>query len=282
MPIITLTSDLGDSSHYPAVLKGVMYARAPKATIVDVTHNVPNFDTMSAAYILRSVYGAYPAGTVHVLAVDPDSTAQVAGIVVRHANQYFVAPDSGVMSLISEGRHTACVEIQNESLLNHNYPKSFRAARMFAPVAAFLASGGNMNEVGHAAQMRDLKWGEPTYSGSSLRGKIIHIDKFGNAVTNIRKEDFMRIKNERGFEIILRNVRLKRIVSTYADVAKGDAVAIFNASQHLEVAMREQNAAELFGLKVHDMITIEFKGVSAAESQAGSSLLQSIADFIGG
>ncbi|RMG57818.1 MAG: hypothetical protein D6722_24340, partial [Bacteroidetes bacterium] len=108
--------------------------------------------------------------------------------------------------------------------------------------------------------LRELRWGEPSYSGNCLRGKIIHIDKFGNAITNIHREGFMALKQQRRFEIFIRNVRLRRIVNTYADVAKADALAIFGESAHLEIAMREASAAELLGLKVHDMITIEFSG----------------------
>ncbi|MEL6676893.1 MAG: SAM hydroxide adenosyltransferase, partial [Bacteroidota bacterium] len=97
-----------------------------------------------------------------------------------------------------------------------------------------------------------------SYTGNCLRGKVIHIDKFGNAITNIERKGFMDIKQERRFEIFIRNVRLQRIVNTYSDVNKADALAIFGESNQLEIAMREASAAELLGLKVHDMITIEF------------------------
>lgn len=213
---------------------------------------------MHAAYVVKNSCAAFPAGSIHMIAVDSEQTQIDTGLVVKLENQYFVGPDNGVMSLIADGREVECYEIENEGLLHNSYPRSFRAARVFGPTAAFLASGGTLEEVGSPVDMRILKWGEPSYTGNCLRGKVIHIDKFGNAITNIRKEGFLSLKEDRRFEIFIRNVRLKRIVNTYSDVGKADALAIFGESNHLEIAMRETSAAELLGLKIHDMITIEF------------------------
>ena len=258
MPIITLTSDLGDSSHYPAILKGIILSLFPSVTLVDVTHNIPDYDLLEAAYVVQHTYPAYPAGSIHMVAIDPDHGELATGIVMAYEGQYFIAPNNGVLSLICNSKVREAVEIQHEGLLKPAYPASFRAARTFAPTAAFLASGGTLEEIGELIAIKELKWGEPSYSGNCLRGKIIHIDKFGNAITNIRKKGFLEIKQNRRFEIFIRNVRLKRIVNTYSDVAKADALAIFGESQNLEIAMREASASELLGLKVHDMITIEF------------------------
>ncbi|MEO0470709.1 MAG: SAM-dependent chlorinase/fluorinase [Bacteroidota bacterium] len=258
MAIITLTSDLGDSSHYPAVIKGVILSLFPAANIIDVTHNVNSFDIMQAAYVVKHTLNAFPPDSIHIIAIDPEKTDTQTGLVVRYQDQWLVGPDNGVMSLICEGQETQCVTIENEGLLRQNFPRSFRAAWAFAPTAAFLASGGTAEEIGPTTAMRDLRWGEPSYTDNCLRGKIIHIDKFGNAITNIDKPGFLSLKQDRRFEIFIRNVRLRRIVTTYSDVAKADALAIFGESSMLEIAMREASAAELLGLKVHDMITIEF------------------------
>lgn len=260
MAIVTFTSDLGDNSHYPAVVKGIILSLYPGVTLVDVTHNVPSFDIMQAAYIVRHMYHAFPAGSIHLISVDPEPLAPADGVVMAYRDHYFVGPNNGLMSLITNGDEAEATQISHPGLIREPYPRSFRAARLFAPAAAFLASGGPLDEVGEKVALRELRWGEPSYSGNCLRGKIIHIDKFGNAITNIHREGFMALKQQRRFEIFIRNVRLRRIVNTYADVAKADALAIFGESEHLEIAMREASAAELLGLKVHDMITIEFSG----------------------
>jgi S-adenosyl-L-methionine hydrolase (adenosine-forming) len=258
MSLITLTSDLGDSSHYPAIVKGVIYSLYAQARIVDLNHNVPNFDIMEAAFMLQHTYPAYPPGSIHLVAVDPEPGLSPEGIAVACDGHFFIGPNNGVLSLVCEGKPAQSVAIAHEGLLKGGYPRSFRAARLFAPTAAFLASGGQLDEIGPSTPLRDLRWGEPTYASNCLRGKIIHIDKFGNAITNIRRGNFLQIKQDRRFEIFIRSVRLRRIVNTYSDVAKADALAIFGEGEQLEIAMREASAAELLGLKVHDMITIEF------------------------
>lgn len=259
MAIITITSDLGDSSHYVAVIKGVIYSLMPAVKLVDISHHISDFNVLEAAYLVRNTYPFYPKGTIHIVAVDPDYCDPPTGLVMKMAGQYFVGSNNGALSLIAEGQEHEVVTIENEGLIRKDSSRSFRAAGVFAPTAAFLASGGTMEEIGSESEMMDLRWGAPSYSDGHLRGNIIHIDKFGNAITNIRKEEFLELRNERSFEIFIRNIRLKRIVTTYSDVGKADALAIFGENNHLEIAMREASAASLLGLKVHDMITIEFK-----------------------
>jgi S-adenosylmethionine hydrolase len=256
VPIITLTSDLGESSHYPAIVKGIIYSMFPQARLVDVSHQVPDFDIMQAAYILRQIYPAYPKGSIHLISVDPD---QASTMVMEYEGHHFVAPDNGVLSLISENEEVECWEVLNSGLIREDYPHSFSAARVLAPTAAFLASGGKKEEVGRTKSLKVLRWGDPSYASNCLRGKIIHIDKFGNAITNIQRSYFLELKRKRRFEIFIRNVRLQRIVNTYSDVQKADALAIFGGGDRLEIAMREASAADLLGLKLHDMITIEFR-----------------------
>ncbi len=259
MPIITLTSDLGDGSHYSAIVKGAILSLLPSANLVDVTHNIATYDLIHTAYVVGRSFRAFPEGTVHLVAVDPEQAEDRAeGVAVGCEGHFFVGPNNGVMSLICEPFAVRCHKIEHPAVLIDKYPRTLRAARVFAPAAAFLASGGELHELGSETNLRDLRWGDPTYSFNCLRGKIIHIDRFGNAITNIDKSHFLAIKQDRRFEIFIRNVRLKRIVSTYSDVSKADALAIFGESERLEIAMRESSAAELLGLKVHDMITIEF------------------------
>jgi S-adenosylmethionine hydrolase len=261
MPIITLTTDLGAQGHYAAVLKGIIYRLCSQATIVDVSHMVSNFDIMEAAFVVRAMAFSYPRGSIHLIGVDPEGAVEALPVVMHYKEQFFVGPNNGLMSLIANGGTGELVSIDHEGLISSDHPKSFRAARIFAPTAAFLASGGKLEEIGKPATMRELRWGAPTYAGDSLRGNIIHIDRFGNAITNIQRDYFLKVRNDRSFEIFLRSLRLKRIVTTYSDVGKSDALAIFGAQNFLEIAIREASAAELLGLSVHDMVTVEFSNL---------------------
>ncbi len=258
MAIITLTSDLGYNSHYPAILKGAIYSLCSEVVLIDVTHNLPPYDLLQAAYVVKRVYQAYPKGTIHLVAVDPAQN-EYPMVAMEHHGHLFVAPDNGVLSLITEGTTRQGNVINTDTFLMKSFPKSFRAARIAAPAVAFLASGGSISELGADLTLKDLRWGDPTYNGSCLKGKIIHIDNFGNAVTNIRRKDFLDLKRERRFEIVIRNIRLQRIVSTYADVGKADPLAIFGQGDHLEIAMREAPVSDLLGLKINDMISIDFE-----------------------
>ena len=117
-----------------------------------------------------------------------------------------------------------------------------------------------LESLGTSGEIKEYRWGEPSFTENSLRGVILHIDHFGNAITNVRKDPFMEIKGDKSFQIFIRNLRMQRIVGSYADVAKGEALALFSDNGHLEIAIREGSAAQLLGLKVQDMITIEFYG----------------------
>lgn len=255
--IITLTSDLGNKSQYAAILQGVIYSLAPEIKLVTISQNIANFDIMSAAFCVKNTYAYFPKGSVHLIAVDPTETGIATGIMMEYDGHIFVAPDNGICSLIAESEEKRYFSISQEDLYLV-MPKSFRAAKILAPVAAALAKGVAPEILGVPCLPKELYWGEPSYDGKALRGKILHVDVFGNVITNIRKELFLEIKGGRKFEIFLRNIHLRRIVNTYADAEKGDPLAIFNTNGYLEIAMREVNAAELLGLKMLDMITIEF------------------------
>lgn len=257
-PIITLTTDFGKRSHYAAALQGVIYDIEPNARIVEVSHEIPNYDVMEAAFVVKNMYRYFPKGSVHLIALDPELGENSTGVIMYCEEQWFVAPDNGICSLIAEHRAKSCYKIRTDKL-DKRFPKSFRVGQYLAPVAALLAQQAAVETLGEAAEIKELIWGAPLHNERSIRGKIIHIDHFGNAITNIHRELFLEVRQERGFEIFLRNIRLKRIVSTYSDVGKADSLAIFGTSGYLEVAMREASAAELLGLKTHDMITVEFK-----------------------
>lgn len=257
MAIITLTTDLGSTDHYVAALKGTLLSLAPSVVSVDITHDIAPFNIMEAAFAVRSVFSRFPAGTIHVIGVDPEGGSRRTAIVCSWQGHLFVAPDNGVMSLIRTKGESQCRLVMREELFPKT-GKAFLASNFYVPVAAWLANGGRFEDIGDEYEMREFFWGEPTYSENSLRGTILHIDRFGNAITNLRKDEFMRIKGDRSFQIFIRNLRLQRIVSSYGDVGRGEALALFSDSGHLEIALREGSAAQLLGLKEQDMLTIEF------------------------
>lgn len=260
MAIITLTTDLGTRDHYTASLKGTLLGLCPEAVLVDITHEISHFNTLEAAFILKSAFHKFPAGTIHIVGVDPEGGRHNRMLVMKLKEHYFVAPDNGVMSLIREDAECESIAVEPEKLPAIGPGRAFLIQNQMAPIAAELAKGTDMHDLGEAVSIREYLWGAPSYTNDTLRGVIVHIDHFGNAITNIRKPQFMEIKGDRSFQIFIRNLRLQRIVSAYGDVAKGGELAIFSDNDHLEIALREGSAAQLLGLKVQDMLTIEFYG----------------------
>ncbi len=259
MAIITITSDLGDKDYYVPSLKAALLNLAPQAHLIDLSHTLPLFDILETAFLVKNAYHRFPEGSIHLIAVDPDSGTQ-APVAMKMNGHFFIAPDNGILSLIRENEENESRDITNEELYLNRKGRSFFSLNFLVPAAAFLAMGGKFEALGEVSQIKELFWGEPSYSENALRGLIQHIDRFGNAVTNIKKTTFMDVKLDRSFQIFIRNVRLQRIISSYADVAKGEALALFGDHGLLEIAIREGSAQQLLGLKTHDMLTIEYYG----------------------
>lgn len=260
MAVITLTTDLGTRDHYAASLRGTLMMLQPGVVVIDITHEIAHFNLLEAAFVAKSACFKFPMGTIHLIAVDPEGGSRMGLVVMEQGGHYFVAPDNGVLSLVREGRDAATVMVNLERLPLPSVGKAFLAQNRLVPVAAALAAGESLESLGEPGEIKEYRWGEPSFTENSLRGVILHIDHFGNAITNIRKEPFMATKGDKSFQVFIRNLRMQRIVGSYGDVAKGEALALFSDNGHLEIAIREGSAAQLLGLKVQDMITIEFYG----------------------
>jgi hypothetical protein len=195
---------------------------------------------------------------VHIIGVDPEGGRHNRMLVMELRGHYFIAADNGVMSLIRADEPCESIAVDEEKLGLEGGGRSFLAQNRMAPIAAHLVNGTPMEELGEPHSIREYLWGEPSYTNNALRGAIVHVDHFGNALTNITKENFLKVKGSRAFNIFIRNLRLSRIVGSYGDVAKGEALAIFSDNDHLEFAIREGSASQLLGLKVMDMLTVEF------------------------
>ena len=260
MAVITLTTDLGTRDHYAASLKGTLMRLVPGAAIVDISHEIAHFNLLEAAFVAKSACPKFPEGSIHLIGVDPEGGARLGMAVMRQDGHYYVAPDNGVLSLIrhSDAAQTVIVDMETMELANNG--RAFLAQNRMAPIVAALAGGKTMESLGTASAIKEFRWGEPSYTDNSLRGVIVHIDHFGNAITNVQKAPFLQLKGDRSFQIFIRNLRIQRIVGSYGDASKGDSLALFSDNGHLEIAIREGSAAKLLGLKVQDMITIEFYG----------------------
>lgn len=258
--ILTLLTDFGTRDAYVAAMKGVVLSVAPEVRIVDITHDIPPQDVMQGAFVLRDSAAHFPPGTVHVSVVDPGVGSARKAVAVGKAGQYFVGPDNGLFSLVLQARPDEAVVLDNPDFWRVPDPSStFHGRDVFAPAAAHLAAGIPLSELGSPlSQLTPLHWALPIHDEQGIRGWVVHVDRFGNCVTNITREEFIGGRSKRRFKCYAGTVILDDVQPTYAAVSGGDPLLLFNSTDLLEIAVSRGNAAELYGLRTGSPINVVF------------------------
>jgi S-adenosyl-L-methionine hydrolase (adenosine-forming) len=236
-PLITLLTDFGTADGYVGEMKGVLLARAPDAALVDITHEIPAQDVEMARLTLARVWRRFPAGTVHLVVVDPGVGTDRAALAVKSDGRWLVGPDNGVLSPALLVADSCAVLLETPS----NASASFHGRDVFAPAAASLALGASLESLGRPARQPTIRrTPEPRrLEGGVLAGVVISVDRFGNAITNL-------VALRAGIvEFAGTILPLRR---TYSDVPPGAPLAIVGSSGLIEVAVRDGNAARQLGL----------------------------------
>ncbi len=238
-PLITLTTDFGDGSPYVAQMKGVLTGRAPEASLVDVTHAIPPQDVTAGALAIAETTPWFPERTVHIGVVDPGVGTGRRILAGRLARGWFVGPDNGLFSL-AEIHHAVVLENRDHWLAN--VTATFHGRDVMAPVAAALAAGVPLERLGPATtEWVRLSLPPPVVSGDRVIGKVIHVDRFGNLVTNLRREE---VAADPAVTVKDRPVRFVRC---YGEADPGDLVALIGSSGRLEIAVVNGSGAEAVG-----------------------------------
>lgn len=250
--IITLTTDYGTNDHLVGTLKGVILKINPDVTIVDITHNVTPFDLLDGALAIGSAYAYFPPKTIHVVVVDPSVGTERRPLLVSAANQYFVAPDNGVLSVIYEREQENMVV--RHANAEHYYlqpvSKTFHGRDIFAPVAAWLSKGWQTASMGDEIQdFKRFAIPRPKTADGVVKGVVLRADAFGNLITNFRAEDLPESAVSAG-EIKLQagTQSITRLVDTFARGKNGEAIAYLGSSGYLEIGLNKGNAARTLGL----------------------------------
>jgi len=258
MAIITLTTDLGTQDHYVGVLKGSILMQCPKATIVDITHQVPPFDISKAAFLLKNSFLSFPEGSIHIIGVDTESDILKQQLAVFYKGHYFIGADNGVFSLIFEEKAEKAValdfSVSEEDL-------SFPTKGISVRAACHLANGGTLEMIGqHKKELEERSLFRAVSVENILKGMVIHIDHYGNIITNIDQAFFKTFGQKRNFKIEFRrgDYAIDKISKAYQDVPNGEKLALFSSSYLLEIAINKGNASKLLGIKESDLIRIEF------------------------
>ena len=261
MAIITLTTDLGTNDSYLASVKGSIYNQINDARIVDISNDITAFNIPQAAFVLRNCYKDFPLGSIHIVSVDDELNIENEHLAVKANGHYFIASDNGLFSLL-------LTEMKAEKIIQLNIAQesnclTFATKNIFAPAACHLARGGSMEMIGtlvdnYCVHRTDLK---AVKEKNLIKGVIIYNDNYGNAITNIDKTMFLDIQGGREFIIYYgrEDEKITTISKKYNDVPSGDKLAIFGENEQLQIAMNKGTANTLLGLKLHEIIRIEFK-----------------------
>ncbi len=255
--IITLTTDFGLQDHYVGAMKAVMLGINPNARLVDISHDVPPQDIMAGAWILRNSAMLFPPNTVHLVVVDPGVGTDRNPVAVHVEDQYFVGPDNGIFSLIGEDFDLKAVRINNSSLWRKEQSDTFHGRDIFAPVAANLAGETPFEDLGEPiSELVSYKWAIPISDRDGIQGWVVHIDRFGNLVTNISASLIRESSIASNFKIYVGNAILKNIEKTFSSVADGEPVAYIGSSGNLEIAINKGNAREMLDVKKGAQVSI--------------------------
>lgn len=258
-PIITLTTDFGLKDPYVAEMKAVILNISPNTKIVDITHQIEKFNIRMGAYVLAAASSYFPKGTIHVVVVDPGVGTRRKAILIQTKQGYFVGPDNGVLVLAAESQGIEHVyKITNPKLKLPKISNTFHGRDIFAPAAAHLAKGTPPSEFGPGIhKIVTPKFAKITRRKGGLIGEIIHIDGFGNIVTNFSEKELESMGIKGMVNIKLKNTRLKlKLCRAYAEVEAQKPLAIIGSHNFLEISVNQGNAADTFKTKVGDKVTL--------------------------
>lgn len=251
---ITLLTDFGMTDHFVGVLKGVIDGIAPGARVIDISHAVRPYALDQARFLLAQSWPYFPAGTVHVVVVDPGVGSARRAIVVKASGHFFVGPDNGVLTDVLTLNDAKVRVIENRALMRSEISATFHGRDVFAPVAAHLAAGVSFEEVGPliddavrlatlaATQIADGRW----------RGAVVHIDRFGNLITNLPNA----LGAGPGCTIEVGGVKIHGVAPNYASAAGDAPIAAAGSSGMLEIAVNRGDAARALGVEIGAIVEL--------------------------
>jgi S-adenosylmethionine hydrolase len=259
MPVLSLLTDFGLKDGNVGVMKGVIWGIVPGAQIADLSHlNAPQNVREAALILLRSA-PYFPAGTVHVVVVDPGVGTARRPMAAQIGPHFFVGPDNGVITMWleraeSEGLETRFVDLDRPQYWLSEVSHVFHGRDIFAPCAAHLAAGVPLEELG--TPITDpirLELPQPERTPQGWRGELIHIDHFGNLASNLRVE---HLRGQQIVTVRLSGVNIDGMVETFGERPVGDLVALFGSTGNLIVSVVNGSAAQRLNAHVGDLIEV--------------------------
>lgn len=246
MQCISLLTDFGLQDNFVGVIKAVILKINPRVEIIDLCHQLKPQDIFEAGFLLKGSFRYFPKGTVHLVVVDPGVGSQRKKIVVKTRDYYFVAPDNGVLwPALADEQIQKIIEITNEKYFLKPLSYTFHGRDIFAPVVAHLSLGKSIEVFGKRLNsIKQLNLPTARRMKDKLTGEVIYIDRFGNLITNINKDEFRNFVANSNFKIYIAGQELNKISRSYQEAEKNSPLAIFSSFGNLEISVREANARQ--------------------------------------
>jgi S-adenosyl-L-methionine hydrolase (adenosine-forming) len=254
MALVTFLSDFGDKDYYVSAVKAKMLAINPQLNIIDISHSVETFDIAHAAFILRSCFREFPKGTVHLVAINTTGSFTQGYIGVKLEEHIFIGPNNGILSLLADQDPGIMVQFADIHLKDSTFP----AKDIMAPIAAKVASGGAIHDFGGPLKnFRKLMARQVKATREQILGHVVLVDRYGNLITNIRREVFEKL-NPGKFTIEFGRESVNKLQTAYDQVEAGDPYAFFNSLDLLEIGINHGRGSDLLGLKNDSVVYINF------------------------
>jgi hypothetical protein len=254
MALVTFLSDFGDTDYYAAAVKAKMLSINPTLNIIDLSHHIEPFDIEHAAFLLRSTFRDFPKGTVHLVAINTTGPMNHGYIGVKLEEHVFIGPNNGILSLLADQDPGIMVQFADIHVKDSTFP----TRDILAPIAAKVASGAAIHDFGGPlANFRKLMSRQPKATREHIIGHVVRIDRYGNLLTNVRREVFEKLNPGR-FTIQFGRESVDRLQSGYEQVELGDPFAFFNGMDILEIGINHGHAGKLLGLSKDSVVYISF------------------------
>lgn len=229
-PLMTFISDFGLEDAYVAQVKARILSASPDAVIVDVTHTVSPYDILSAAWILFTSYGYFPAGSIHLCVVDPGVGTSRPAAAIRKGGHTFVGPDNGIFSFLYPAEEATEILWRPQGFIS----STFHARDVFAPAVLEIMKGVAPNLLG-----RPL---DNPVRFDAAKDMVVHIDRFGTVITNIACS-----KLRRGCAVLVGKTRIDRVAETFSEIPPGEPALLCGSASTIEIAANRMRAADLLG-----------------------------------
>ncbi len=254
MSTVTLTTDFGKNNYNIASLKGAILSSAYNSKIIEISNEIKNYDIIEGTFMVSNSYNFFPKKSIHVIAINCYYAPRVRLLLLQKDEYFFIAPDNGILSILFED-----VEFENVRYLEYGKTKG----DLYLNIATIIGEIKNekpLEEIGLEVKEINRKISlKPVISGDTIRATVIFIDKFGNAILNLKQELFEQTSKGRNFELFFSpKSSINKICNKYSDVPYGDELCLFNSAGHLEIAVNMGDANQTLGLEKNSTIQVIF------------------------